>query len=254
MRNRTAHLLRDQGNIAESLLIVQDVLARRKKLADENPSVTRFQMDVAESHVDLAELHWHRNPADFDAARTEFEQDRESYFRLMTRDPDNPLYQFKLGVAWFNVSKCYGAQKKWPDELQALEKSRDVFTPLVERDGDNLGYRHRLGVTLNNLGLVLGRLNRYDDAVAALHQGATHSRIAYERAPQVAAYRETLNSNLGTLGKVERFYEHPERTVAATLERRKLWPNNGGELYRIACDLAHTVPLAKSEAERSAYR
>ena len=252
-RNSAAHLLRDQGNIAESLSIVQDVLARRNKLAAENPSVLRYQMDVAESHVDLAELHWRRNPPDFDAARTEFERDRESYFRLMTRDPDNSLYQFKLGVAWFNVSKCYGAQKKRPDELQALEKSRDVLAPLVERDGDNLGYRHRLGVTLNNLGLVLGRLNHYDNAVTALHQGATHSRIACERAPQVAAYREALNSNLGTLGEVERSYEHPQRAVAATLERRKLWPNDGGELYRIACDLARAVPLAKSEAERTRY-
>jgi len=250
-RNRVGVILRNRGNFAQARALLQDVLAGRTNLALENPDVTRYQVDLAETEVDLGTLYWRDKK--YDAARGEYEKYRDIWLQLTKRHPENLFFQERLGVAWFKVSECYGAQKKWPEERPVLEKSRDVLAALVERDPDNLEYRRDLGRTLNNLGLVLGRLDRYNDSVAALDKGVLHSRFAYERAPDNDDYRRILNSNLGTTGEVERFYEHPERAVAATLERRKLWPTNGGELYRIACDLARAVPLAKNDGDRTRY-
>jgi serine/threonine-protein kinase len=246
-----AILFLERRQFEEAEAAFQEVIAARQKLADENPSVTRYQMEVADSHKQYGVLRSRRG--DRDGARREYEHARDLYARLAQRDPDTPLYKKMLGVAWFDVSVTYGAQKNRREELTALEKSRFWLGPVAEADPDDLDSRFQLARTLNNLGLVLGRLDRYDDAVDALQQGAVHARAALERAPDVAGYRQTVNANLGTLGEVERFYKHADRAAAATLRRRELWPDNPAELYRVAADLARAAAIPDDEDERRRY-
>jgi hypothetical protein len=172
------------------------------------------------------------------------EEARDILDKLVKRAPDVRSYQQQLALAHFNVSATHGALKHRQEEMHALQQSRAVLEQLVGADKDNLDYRADLGRTLNNLGLVLGRLERCDEAREVLHQGIDHMKLAFGKAPQVADYRRLLNANYGTLGEIERHTDRLPDAFAATLERRKLWPGNGNELYRVARDLSWVADLA----------
>ena len=110
-------------------------------------------------------------------------------------------------------------------------------------------------MTLINLGGMYGQTDHAEEALSTLRRAVDEKRFAFDKAPENSDYRRGLNIAYGALAEVERQKGQPSASAAALLERRKLWPHDPQELYRIARELAQTaaaVEPGKAAAERSA--
>jgi serine/threonine-protein kinase len=193
------------------------------------------------------------------AAYAEGRDAREALLRLR---PDDPRGRNELAAAWFNVAQMQSSLKKKKQEvIGSYERARDIREELVKEFPSNVAFHSDLGMSLINLGNAYGIAGRIDESLTTLRRAVEQKRIAFTAAPQSPDYRKGLNIAYGALAEVERKKGSPAAAAAALLERRKLWPHDAQELYRIAGEQADTAARvggkkelsAAEEAERAAY-
>jgi tetratricopeptide (TPR) repeat protein len=118
---------------------------------------------------------------------------------------------------------------------------------LVESNPDEVEYQNKFATLYANIGASLTQIGRQQDSVSAFQKAISYQKRAFTKAPQFREYRRSLSILQFDLAKMQRFLKHPSEAAAATLDRQKLWPNNPGELYNAACELAQCVPLVGPE-------
>jgi hypothetical protein len=64
----------------------------------------------------------------------------------------------------------------------------------------------------------------------------------------VVPYQKSLSDHYQHLAAAERLSGHPAEAATAAMERRNLWPDDPGELFSVACDLALCIPLGGQPA------
>jgi serine/threonine protein kinase len=237
----TAHqhlgiLLGEAGRRGEALEEFQQAHRIREKLAGENPLVPRYQADLASSCTDLGFNHSSQNRKE--QALVYYQKARDIQEKLFRLDPAAPIPRREFALSCFRIGTVQGALKRRTEEYQALKQARELQEALVKSDPGTLDYRRDLARTLNNLGWNRLAQNHADEALPLLRESIGHVRLALDRAPQVAAYRETLSTNYGSLAEVELRLGHTRAAADAWSDCAKLWPDNPGELYRVARGLA----------------
>jgi serine/threonine-protein kinase len=251
--------LRDRGDLKSALEPLLRSIDVRTNLVKQNPDVPRFQCDLAHTITSLGVLYSRRG--DRGDALLQHERACDLLRRLIQVD-SSPRYRQELALALFNLGACYASMNHRSEERQALQQSREYLEALVKAHPDKLDYRCDLGRTMSNLGLNLALASQTDEGVTVLHEGLEAMRPAFEKAPQLLSYRLAMNALLGTLGEVERSRNRPGESVAAFLEREKLWPTRHDELFRTALELMRTAATVgrprteltdQEKAERQRY-
>ena len=97
--------------------------------------------------------------------------------------------------------------------------------------------------TLDQLAVLLWKDGQKTEALAMSQQALARLRPAYdkssrEKSPNLADFRAALSKNYTNLAVFKRKSGKPAEAAALALEQRKLWPDDAGELYKVAVELA----------------
>jgi serine/threonine protein kinase len=232
----------------------------RKRLADQNPQVSSYQGDLADSLTDLGAIHMAKG--DLKDALDCFKGALKIHEQLVRVDPNVAGRQNDLARSHTHCGEVLSAAGQHQDALRAFGRAREIEERLVKANPERYEFRHDLARALDLSGLTLGKLDRHDEALAALREAVEQERVALARAPAVARYGRALNGHYGTLGEVARAAGRPEESAAALLEQRRLCQDQPQELYRIAAELVLTArvvgrgkaePSPEEQAQRRRY-
>jgi serine/threonine protein kinase len=150
----------------------------------------------------------------------------------------------------------------YPAAQESYQTVVVIAQKLSHEDDNNLKYRSMLGTALDKQAVALWLLKRKDEAIESAKQATDMLRSSWDAAPQVVQYRLNLSDNYFNRAKFERDLGQPADAVAITLERKKLWPDDAQQLYRVACELAlsaqsldsNTAKLSSTQREqRTSY-
>jgi serine/threonine-protein kinase len=198
----------------------------------------------------------------YEDALAAYAEGRDAQETLQRLRPGDARGRNDLAAAWFNVARMQWFLNKKQESVRSYERSRDLREALVKEFPDNVGFHHDLGTSLVNLGNAYGTTGRIEESLTTLRRAVQQKRVAFTAQPQSPDYRKGLNIAYGALAEVERKKGAPAAAAAALLERRKLWPDDGQELCRIACEQADTAARVgggkkelgdAEQAERATY-
>jgi tetratricopeptide (TPR) repeat protein len=246
------------GHRAEALRLYQQVLPLREQIARDNPNVPQFQNDLAVSHSDLGGFYL--DDHQLKEALEEFKKSRDVHQELVKIDGTVWGYQRDLARDHLHCGMVLAEANQLGDASRAFGNARVIQDKVVRANPERADYNADLAGMLGHLGRALVELKKPEEAVPVLREAVEHQAFALGKVPQSAAYRTGLSNRYADLAEADRALGRTADAVAALQERRKLWPENGGELYRVACDLALTgdkVGLGKaelSEAEQEQRR
>jgi tetratricopeptide (TPR) repeat protein len=246
--------LRDKGEKDKALKMMEEARDIREALMRENPGVPRYPFDLAQSYSHIGVVFsW---MGDRKSALVSYEKARRLWEDVAKQDKTGESCRRELGSCLFNIGTCHGAlaeaaEKSEPKEAahqreeegQALSQAFDLQKQVADADPKNIECRCDLANTAVNLGLALWRFGRFDDARRVLRTGAASARAAMDQAPQSAHPRQLLNDLWINLSLVERAAGRPADSMAVTLDRLKLCPDDPDELYRAALEFVAAVPL-----------
>jgi serine/threonine protein kinase len=225
------------------------ILAR---LTKDEPGVIRFQWELGLVCSNLGETCRKLDlPAE---ALQAFHQVQEIFERMAAANPAVLGYRRELGKSYYQLGNCHAAAHHPVEATAVYQLAREVQEKLVQDFPNNLDCHSDLGFTLNELGLILRDRGRTEPAVQALQKAVKHQRLAYERAveahrqDQTEQFRFVLQNHYGALAEVLRDAGRPAEAVAAALERKKFWPNNSEELFKVAREICAAANLASKNA------
>jgi serine/threonine-protein kinase len=239
---------RRAGQPDECLRTLDEGLGLFRDLVKNDPETPEYLADLATAQSNAG--YARRDLKQSAGALAAFRDARDTLEALVRLRPEAPAYRQELATAYFNLAGAHFGVGRRDEEQAAYEKSRDLLEKLVRDHPKNLDFRADLGRTLNNLGLTYGQLGQIEASLAALRQAVEHQRVAFAAAPHAPRYRRALSNHYGALAEVERKKGKPSAAAAALLERRRLWPSNPDELFRVAVDQAQTAAAVGRGRER----
>lgn len=126
-----------------------------------------------------------------------------------------------------------------PAEALALyEQCRGSCNEALRVSPQHLQAQSVMGQAWNGLGFCQAKLGRYADALKSFENAGEPHRAVFAKSPKQTLYRERLSEHYEHFSRVLRDKQRMKEAVELLLKRQQLWPDNAGELYRVACDLA----------------
>ena len=210
-------------------------------LARRNPLLTQLQAEVAAISLGLGQLKWQSN--DPVEALNQFQRARGILEQLAADDPSVTLYRIDLSRCLDRIVDIQQKAGRLADSRETLSAARGVQQQLTAQMPNNLDLQCAFGHTLDQLAVFLWIDGQKAEALAMSQQALAHLRAAYdkssrEKSPHFADYRAALSNNYTNLAKFQRDSGKPAEAAALALEQRKLWPDDAGELYKVAGELA----------------
>jgi serine/threonine protein kinase/tetratricopeptide (TPR) repeat protein len=166
---------------------------------------------------------------------------------------DHPHYRgndWQLADVYYNLGTAY-LDKSVYDALPHLDAAVAILDQLFKDNPGNVDLRRRLADTHHSRGEGLAKLHRLKQALAAYQKAIEHGLAILKSDPGDDQYRRYLSMDYAAAGLVLRLLGQPADAAATALERRKLWPTNGKELYKVACDLAQCVAVVQKKGKLS---
>jgi tetratricopeptide (TPR) repeat protein len=211
----------------------------RKKLAEDYPLVIRYQGELAASHRMMGFLA--RADKRMEQALDHHQKAGDIQEKLLNLDPGSPGLRRELSWSYFNVGAVHGARNRRDKEFESYKRARELQEGLVRLDPSNLEYREDLVQTLDNLGWNRMAMGHPEEAPPLLREAIDHARLAVRRAGGIQSYRRMLTHALATLVEAELRLGHTNTATELLRERRKLWPGDPEEQFRVAHDLMATA-------------
>lgn len=153
------------GGIAQRLGHDRKAIAILEKLAQEEPTTSKYQMALATAHSSLA---YGLSFIDRWTEAREHFQEALTHGNHVVNNAGDPgarrevaLIHYRFGVSHMQSGELAGS-------LKHLEEALTVQSSLVEQSPDNHQLRNDMAATQHFLGVVLGRLGRYDEALSQL--------------------------------------------------------------------------------------
>jgi tetratricopeptide (TPR) repeat protein len=252
-----AHIYMNLGNIeqlsgrhAEALDAYRRAIALSEPLIAAQPKVFELREGLAGTKKNLGALLMAMGrPEEALAAFRESIALREA---LVEEVPDELEIRVRLAGAHANLGVALAELGRPEEGAEAHGRAVAILARLVGAHPERVDLRSRLGGMLNDQAMSLGAAGRHEEAVALYQQALVEQRRAFERAPGMPVVRRSLSNHLGGLAHELRILRRPVEAADATRRRAALWPNDAGELYDAACELALCVPLLDDTARRDA--
>ncbi|MGL4551932.1 MAG: protein kinase domain-containing protein, partial [Gemmataceae bacterium] len=210
-------------------------LAGRRRVADENPLVVRYQTDLAGGLTALALTL--TGPDERPRGLELLNEACAIFERVSALDPANPDLRRNAGQAWYDLGVARGALGQRPAEGEAFAKAAAIQRPLFAADPGDPGRRGALGRTLNNLGLNHAARGLLAEAVAVLEEAVVTS----SGLPPGPDRRTLLNAHLGLLAMARTRAGDGAGAADAVRRRADLWPDDGHQLFRAGCEAARAA-------------
>jgi serine/threonine-protein kinase len=243
------------GKTDKALKTLQDARSRLLRLVEENSEVVLFQRDLAATCREIG--HFYSGRGKKNDALDWYRQGRDIMEKAQRLQPDLPEVWNDLAKCYFDMGTIYSSDRNQFDEgLKAFEKARDLREKVIRVSPDHPGYRHDLALTYKNVGVTLFNLGRSQEAMEATQRAADEHGQLVKTAPQIASYRRACSGDLGFLAELQWRNGHRDLALNSIRARAALWPNNGGELYTAARELAQfalAVRPGKQSEEPGSY-
>lgn len=221
----------------------------QKELVQLVPTRVAFREDLAAGYENLAIIL--RSLGSLDEADEYFRRSADEIQMVDKLRPNDPRIRNRLGRAVVNIATLQ-LDRKQPEQARLLfDKAVEIHRALVKNHAGQVAYESDLADVLDGLAQSLVALKQFSEASVAMQDAIKHQQVAFNTAPQVVVYRRRLSQHYQILASAERELGHTDEAVAAALERRKLWPANSNELYKVACELALCIPIVKSDSKYS---
>ncbi len=195
-----AFLIDKIGDKAEALKVSGRALAIREKLAQENPTVIKYQNDLAASHNNLGALL---------SATGKNAEAREAYDqailikkKLAQENPTVTKYQNNLAASHNNLGALLASTGKNAEAREAYEQAIRIQKKLAEENPTVTKYQNNLANSYNNLGFLLHNTGKNDEAREACEQAIRIQKKLAQENPTVTEYQNILagsHLNLGNL-------------------------------------------------------
>ena len=212
--NYTAIVMRDNaGKPLDALKILDRVLPIRRALAEANPSVERFQSDLANSYnqVGIA-LTLIGKPSE---ALEAF--GRSLAIRQKLADAKPAVIQFRSDVAktYNNIGAVLQRTDRLAEAIDAFGKSVATRQKLADANPAVTQFQYDLALSHDNLGVTYRGLRKLPEALAEIGRSmAVYQKLA-ETNPAVTSYAVGLAKNLSQKALILYELGEPSRAIQA---------------------------------------
>jgi serine/threonine-protein kinase len=236
----------------------EKALAGWRSLASANPTVTEFRVGQAGTLLNLGTVHVYDGSTD--QAKRCFQEARDLLEKVVKTDPQNVRGQYLLGASYLNLA--LRAALAQPSEAAKLfEKACESYEVLVKAIPGRFEYRRDLRIALQGLGEAQYRLDRLEKALTAFQDAVHHQRLLMVQAPQDKVEHANLSVLYVQTAQIQLFLGRAADAAVTIQERRKLWPQHPGELYKAACELVECMRVVggkkkltpEEQSERDGY-
>jgi serine/threonine-protein kinase len=218
----------------------QEILERLIKQSNKN--LVQYLVDLAEVHRTLGYVHIKLK--DKVKAAASHQEAIKLMEQAVKRQPDQTEHLAVLAHCCHDLGAMYNNEGQWDKALLLLERARNLRERLVKLEVDSVAYRRDLAATAHSTGVVLWNMGRKEEAFTRLEEASQQFREALEAAPPYLRTRRALDKHYTTLAKLQQVTRKLDEAVATLQERARLWPNNAGELFMVARDVALTAEYA----------
>jgi tetratricopeptide (TPR) repeat protein len=230
------------GQPAEARRLLETDLAIIQKLAEDHPTVTQYQSDLARTHNALgALLSATGEPAE---ARRSYEAARAIQQKLAEDHPTVTQYQGDLarthnalGALLSATGQPAEALRSYESALAILQKALAIQRKLAEDHPTVTEYQSELAVSLNNLGELLSAFRLFDEAHRVYHEAVATLRKLAEDHPESPDYASGLgatysNMAMSVLDAMGYARTHEYLREAITWQKKALAANPRNPTYR----------------------
>ncbi len=191
--------------------------------------------DLALSYNNLAAILGHQSKND--DAIVAFQQAVKLQEQLVRQAPVVVQYRSDLAITWNNLAQALARDDQNTEAASAYERAQVLFEQLVGDFPRDIRFRSSLAGVLNNRGMASELAGDFQQALVAYKQAIEHQQIAVLQAPQQTQYRDFLSKHYFNCARTLRTLNEPAAAVKMALERRKLWEDNGEQLFQVAMEL-----------------
>jgi eukaryotic-like serine/threonine-protein kinase len=229
------------GHASAALADYEQARQIAEPLARGNPFLVQLQADVAAIATGIGQLKL--DAKDMAEAFKQFQRARGILEQLAADDPSVTRYRIDLSNCLDKIVEIQQAAGRLADARDSLSAARGVEQQLVLEMPENIEVQCSFGHTLDQLAVLLWMDGQKAEALAMSQQATAHLRPAYDKSPREKSasfvrYRAALSKNYTNLAIFKRKSGKPAEAAALALEQRKLWPDDAGELYNVAGELA----------------
>ncbi len=226
---------RAQGDPARALAAFEETRKIFERLSEKSASASA-KAGWADALVNIAVDR--RALGQMDEALAAARRAVEIQRSLVAQLPAVAEYQYMQAEGLYALGLVQLKRDEYREALDSYQSVVSITTKLTDGHQDNLAYRSMLGTALDKQSVVLWLLDRRDEAIHSAAQATAQLLQALNEAPRVVQYRLNLSDNYFNRAKFERESGSPSEAVALAMERKKLWPGDAGELYKVARELA----------------
>jgi tetratricopeptide (TPR) repeat protein len=244
-----ATVLRPRGNLAGARKEEERAIALLEGLAAERPDVPEYRHELGvaynnQGHVLVANRELWQAAADQHRLAVDI-------FRTLVGDfPQVPAYRAELvncrnslGSVLARLKKYAEADEQWAAALVQVER-------LIQDFPEAKNYHADRGMLLANVGWLRTEQDRWREAPGILKEAIAEVRFALRPAGDADGLA-TLHNAYQTLTETRLHLKDHAAAVEAAAALAALGPDRGPELYKAACFVARSIPLALEDGTLS---
>ena len=257
-------LTNEIGDKQDALIAYREALAIQRKLADANPSVTRYQSDLAGSHNSIGILLSETGqPAE---ALKAHELALAIRRKLADANPSVTRYQNDLAGSHNNIGNLLNVIGQPAEALKAYESALAIQQKLADANPSVTEFQSDLASSHYNIGNLLSETGQPAEALKAYESALAIRRKLVREHPEFFDFASALGNTLNHIAigdlKANRFEEARIRLrQAVDWQRKALASNPKNPIYRqfLANHLQNMIRAARglgdsegvAEAERA---
>jgi serine/threonine protein kinase/tetratricopeptide (TPR) repeat protein len=212
------------GKLSQAIEAYGKSLAMRQKLADANPTITRFQTELAGSHNNIAiVLSQTGKPVE---ALVEYRQALSIRQKLADANPTVSLFQYDLAKIEYNIGYLLSEMGRLEEALEALGQALAIRRRLADASPAVNEFQSDLADCHNAIGILLSQTGKPAEALAAQRESLSIRQKLADAYPADTSRQYELASSynyVGTLlGEMRKLEEAIEAHGKALSLQQKL--------------------------------